>query len=294
MNALSANLAKMVDIGASGATHIGLLGRGIGASLSPAMHRREGLRQGLDYHYHLIDFDALGLVNSDLADVVTLLEKIGFSGLNVTHPFKQAILPHLTALSPDAAAIGAVNTVLLRDEGREGHNTDCWGFAESFRAGLGQARRDTVLQLGAGGAGAAVAHALLELGVTELAICDVDTAKAQALATQLARPGIAISAVTDAPAVLGRCDGIVNTTPVGMDKYPGTPIDPALLATSQWVADIIYFPRITQLLIKAEAKGCTTLPGAGMAVFQAVKAFTLFTGRIPSSQAMTETFETAA
>lgn len=294
MEKLTRGLAELIDLGARGAIHIGLLGRGIGASLSPIMHRREGERLGLDYHYHLIDFDALGLSNADLPDVIDVLEKIGFSGLNVTHPFKQAVIAHLAALSDDAAAIGAVNTVLFGPRGRVGHNTDCWGFAESFRIGMANAERRRVLQLGAGGAGAAVAHALLELGVGDLAIYDLDPEKAEALASQLSRSGRLVRAVSDIGPLLGGVDGVVNTTPVGMDKYPGLPVDVSRLDASQWVADIIYFPRVTALIEQARIKECATLPGAGMAIFQAVKAFELFTGREPSRDGMTQTFEAAA
>ncbi|WMT91493.1 shikimate dehydrogenase [Pelagibacterium sp. H642] len=294
MEKLTRGLADLINLGARGAIHIGLLGRGIGASLSPIMHRREGERLGLDYHYHLIDFDALGLGNDDLPEVIGILEQVGFTGLNVTHPFKQAVIAHLASLSEDAAAIGAVNTVLFRPEGRIGHNTDCWGFAESFRIGMPQVPRGRVLQVGAGGAGAAVAHALLELGVEDLAIFDLAAEKAQALAAQLARSGRSVHVVSDTETVLTGVDGVVNTTPIGMEKYPGLPVDADRLDARQWVADIIYFPRITALIETAREKGCLTLPGSGMAIFQAVKAFELFTGQKPSRDGMTETFEAAA
>lgn len=294
MEKLTRGLADLMNLGARGAVHIGLLGRGIGASLSPIMHRREGERLGLDYHYHLIDFDALGLGNQDLPEVIDVLEQVGFSGLNVTHPFKQAVIAHLASLSEDSAAIGAVNTVLFRPQGRIGYNTDCWGFAESFRVGMPHASRKRVLQIGAGGAGAAVAHALLELGVEDLAIYDISPERAQALEAQLSRPGRSVRAVDDTGSVLAGVDGVVNATPIGMDKYPGLPLEVERLDASQWVADIVYFPRVTALIERAREKGCMTLPGAGMAIFQAVKAFELFTGREPSRSGMTQTFEAAA
>lgn len=294
MDTLTRGLAEFINLGAKGAVHIGLLGRGIGASLSPVMHRREGQRQGLDYHYHLIDFDALGLGDHDLGDVVALLERVGFAGLNITHPFKQSILSHLSALSPQAEAIGAVNTVIFSSDGRKGHNTDCWGFAESFRLGLPDVSRRRVLQIGAGGAGAAVAHALLEVGVSELDIFDVEGARAAALAEQISSLGKSAKAVSSPLVALGGADGVVNATPIGMTKYPGFPIDPEALSPRQWVADIIYFPRITPLIEVASARGCATLPGSGMAIFQAVRAFELFTGRAPSRDDMARTFEAAA
>ncbi|WP_421953216.1 shikimate dehydrogenase [Pelagibacterium sp.] len=289
---LGSNLAELLDIGAKGAIHIGLLGRGIGASLSPTMHRQEGERQGLDYHYHLIDFDALALGNEHLGDVVDLLEKVGFRGVNVTHPFKQAILEHLNDLAPDAKQIGAVNTVIFDGGQRVGHNTDCWGFAESFRLGLPQVPRKRVLQIGTGGAGAAVARALIEVGVEDLFVFDTDPSRSQGLAARMRDMDYQVTAITDISSV-SSFDGIVNATPIGMDKYPGMPVDPERLGAGQWVADIIYFPRETQLISRAEAAGCSTLPGTGMAIFQAVKAFELFTGRIPSREEMTRSFQAA-
>lgn len=290
---LGGNLAELLDIGAKGAIHIGLLGRGISASLSPTMHRQEGERQGLDYHYHLIDFDALALGNEHLGDVIDLLEKVGFRGVNVTHPFKQAVIEHLNSLAPDAKEIGAVNTVIFDAGQRIGHNTDCWGFAESFRLGLPDAPRKRVLQIGAGGAGAAVARALIEVGVEELVVFDMEAARSQTLAARMREMAYQVTATTDISSVSG-FDGIVNATPVGMSKYPGLPLDAELLSAGQWVADIIYFPRETQLIKRAAAAGCATLPGTGMAIFQAVKAFELFTGRVPSREEMTRSFEAAA
>lgn len=276
----------------SGAVRIGLLGRGIGASLTPIMHETEGRRLGLDYRYDLIDFDRLGLADADLDAVVSAARALGFAGLNVTYPFKQAIVGLLDGLSPEAAAIGAVNTVVLRDGTRVGHNTDCWGFAQSLRQGLGDVAVGRVLQIGAGGAGAAVARALVQLGATIIDIVDADPTRAGILSAQLAGEGIAAQAVApaDLPSALPEADGVVNATPVGMEKYPGTPFDPRLLTPRHWVADIVYFPRETELLRCARDLGCRTLPGGGMAIHQAVRAFALFTGREPDPAEMGRTF----
>jgi shikimate dehydrogenase len=217
---------------------------------------------------------------------------MGFSGLNITYPCKQAVVPLLDQLSPDARALGAVNTVLLKDGQRIGHNTDCSGFAESFRRGLPDVRRDHVVQLGAGGAGAAVAHALLAEGVGRLAISDTDTPRAEALATDLAaRFGAGRAVVVgDLAAEVAAADGLVNCTPVGMAKLPGTPLPVALLRPALWVAEIVYFPLETELLRAARAIGCRTLDGGGMAVFQAVGAFRLFTGLEPDAARMQRHF----
>lgn len=290
---LGRGLAGLLDIGASGATHIGLLGRGIGSSLSPIMHRQEGLRQGLDYHYQLIDFDALGLDDGHLGDVVELLEKVGFRGVNVTHPFKQAVIAHLHELAPDAEEIGAVNTVIFKGGRRIGQNTDCWGFAESFRVGLPNVSAGRVLQIGAGGAGAAVTRALIELNATQIGIFDTDPARSASLAARMGEMGYDVEAVEELSAV-GRFDGIVNATPIGMEKYPGVPVNTDEMHAGQWVADIVYFPRRTELIERAAQIGCPTLPGTGMAIFQAVKAFELFTGKIASRADMRASFEASA
>ncbi|MFS0827150.1 shikimate dehydrogenase [Pseudomonas phoenicis] len=266
----------------------GLIGRGIQASRTPALHEREGDAQALRYLYRLIDADVLQLEDSALESLLQAAERTGFTGLNITFPFKQAILPLLDELSSEARGIGAVNTVVLRDGKRVGHNTDCLGFAEGLRRGLPGVRRRQVVQLGAGGAGCAVAHALLAEGVEQLLLFEVDASRAQALVDNLTErfgAGRAVLGQDLAQAVAG-ADGLVNTTPVGMAKLPGTPLPPTLLHAQLWVAEIIYFPLQTQLLQYARALGCQTLDGSTMAVFQAVKAFELFSGRAADAERM--------
>ena len=276
-----------------GAITIGLIGRGITASLSPLMHMREGQRLGLDYTYHLIDFDRLGLADAQLPAVLAEARELGFSGLNVTYPFKQAVLPLLDNLAPDAAAIGAVNTVVFGDR-VVGHNTDCWGFAESFRLGLNDVARGAVLQLGSGGAGSAVAQALLQAGVDRLAIYDTDGGRARDLATHLRNKlGADAEAVEDVAAAALLADGIVNTTPVGMTKLPGLPLGAQCVQARHWIADVIYFPLETELVALGRSRGCRVLPGGGMAVYQAVRAFELFSGVKPDAAAMSATFKAA-
>lgn len=247
------------------------------------------------YTYALIDFDAAGLGDEMLGDVIVAAAEAGFAGVNVTHPFKQAVVKHLTDLAPEAEAIGAVNTIVFRDGRRTGHNTDSWGFAESFRRDMAGCRLDAVIQIGAGGGGAAVAHALLEMGADRLAIHDKDHARAERLSDALSsRFGRVVEAVGLSGKTLREASGVINATPIGMVKYPGTPFDAGLLTSSQWVADIVYFPAATELLMQARSLGCRTLGGTGMAVFQAVRAFELFTGVAPDRDAMARHFEAAA
>jgi shikimate dehydrogenase len=150
------------------------------------------------------------------------------------------------------------------------------------------------VQFGAGGAGAAVAHALDRLGVGELVIIDQSAERAEALAARLRTRSTRIFRASEAvEEKIGWAEGIVNATPVGMVSHPGAPFPTRLLSARQWVADIVYFPEDTALLRAAEAAGCRTVPGSGMAVYQAVRAFELFTGARPDAGAMTEHFRTA-
>lgn len=201
-------------------------------------------------------------------------------GLNITHPCKQAVLSLLDELSPEAAAIGAVNTVVFANGQRFGHNTDWWGFAESFKRGLPEVPRAHVVLLGAGGAGAALAYAAFQLGVQRLAIYDVEQQRAAQLAARCNEhlaSGFAVP-VTDLAAALTIADGLMQATPMGMFGHSGMPLAAELLHARLWVSEVIYTPLETELLRHAKALGCRLLSGAGMTVFQAVRAFSLFTG----------------
>lgn len=264
---------------------VGLIGAGIQSSRSPRMHEEEGAAHGLEYRYQLIDLDQLGLGPEALPVLLADAKRNGFDGLNVTYPCKQAIIPLLDELSPDARAINAVNTVVIRNGRLIGHNTDASGFAEGFRRGLPDARLDRVLLLGAGGAGAAVAHAALQLGARRLSIFDVDAARARALAHKLGA-----EATTELGTTMAVADGLIHCTPTGMTKMPGLPLDARLIEPRHWVAEIVYFPLETELLRVARAKGCRTVDGSGMAVYQAVGAFRLFTGIEPDAERMARVF----
>jgi quinate/shikimate dehydrogenase (NAD+) len=270
----------------------GLIGRGIQASRTPAMHEAEGAAIGLEYEYRLLDTELLRS-NPTIADILKGCQKSGFAGLNITYPYKIAVIEHLDELSEAASSVGAVNTIVFRDGKLFGHNTDLWGFRESFTRDLPDVARNRVLLLGAGGAGAAVAHALLQSGVGKLLVRDIDRKKAVELVTQLNErvgAGRADFSENSGPPHV-RLDGIVNATPVGMKKLPGSPYPVDLLNPDQWVADIVYFPIETELLRAARQAGCRTMSGAGMALFQAVRAFELITGRVPDSERMKAVFD---
>ena len=265
---------------------IGLIGTGIQASLTPAMHMREAQALGRRHVYRLIDLTELGLGVEALPELLVAAERMGFNGLNITHPCKQHVLPLLDELSDDARAIGAVNTVVLRDGRRIGHNTDASGFAASFRRGLAGVPVGRVVQFGAGGAGSAVAHAMLGLGTERLVLVDTDAGKVEGLVADLRTRFGAGSVMAGSVEDVAGADGVINATPLGMVKYPGQAVATSALSAGQWVADIVYFPLETALLAGARGVGCRVLPGGGMAVFQAVDAFRLFTGLEPSVERM--------
>ena len=269
---------------------VGLIGSGIGPSLTPPMHEREAAELGRRLVYRRIDIDVLNLPPEAVGELVRSAPHYGFDGLNITHPCKQLVLPYLDDLTPDAAALGAVNTVVFDGRTAVGHNTDWSAFARSLELGLPGAGRDRVVQLGAGGAGAAVAHALLSSKVRELVIADVDGERATALARDLeARfPGqrCRASSTTEVAELIAGADGLVNATPIGMAHHPGMPVAAEHLRPSLWVADIVYRPLRTELLTEAERIGCATLSGGGMAVFQAAQAFELITGLAPDHDRM--------
>jgi shikimate dehydrogenase len=276
--------------GSSPSFLVGLVGSGIGPSLTPPLHEREADELGLRYLYRRLDLDVLDRPATAIGEILAAARLAGYDGLNVTHPCKQLVIDHLDELSPDAAALGAVNTVVLRDGHAVGHNTDWSGFARSFDRGLPDAPLTDVILLGAGGAGAAVAHALLTLGTGRLTILDVDQWRARGLATALSErfgPGRAIGGASDDLAgALATADGLVHATPTGMAAHPGLPLPVELLRPDLWVADIVYRPLETALVRAARELGCRVLDGGGMAVFQAVDAFKLFTGIEPDADRM--------
>ncbi|MBK4736675.1 shikimate dehydrogenase [Noviherbaspirillum pedocola] len=267
---------------------VGLIGAGIQKSLSPAMHEEEARHHGMRLFYQIIDLDAARASVDDLPTLIRAARIMRFAGLNITYPCKQAVIPLLDDLSDEARAMGAVNTVVNEDGRLIGHNTDGWGWSWGFRRQLPDADLSRVVLLGAGGAGAAIAHAVLRLGAQHLVLVDQDPARAQALAENLnALYGAhRASAQAHIEAALQGATGLIHATPTGMDKLPGMPLDASLLHAGLWVSEVVYFPLETALLKAARAAGCKVADGGGMAVGQAVGAFRLFTGEEPDAARM--------
>jgi shikimate dehydrogenase len=277
---------------------VGLVGRGVGPSLTPALHMAEGRANGLEYVYRTIDLDALGLGPDQIGEILTWARALGFNALNITHPCKRLVIPHLDAVDDDAAALGAVNTVVFEVRRTVGYNTDAPGFGTGFVEGLPGAAISNVILLGAGGAGAAVGHALLALGAEHLTVVDLDVDRAAALAGELADrhrgAQVDASAFDKLSILLPHSDGVVHCTPTGMADHPGMPFDATLLHPGLWVADIVYRPLDTALLTAARNAGCRTLDGGHMAVHQATTAFELITGITPDAERMSRHFRSLA
>lgn len=292
-------LGQRSALNSNHATLMGLVGTGVTPSLTPPMHMAESRAQGMTLLFRPIDLTALDLQADQLPEILDWAERLGFDALNITHPCKQSVIPLLDRIDPLASALGAVNTVLLTPTGRIGFNTDTTGFERAFRDGLPGAPTQSVILLGAGGAGSAVADALIRIGTQLLTIVDLDEARALQLAQDLTArhattqgaPTIRGADLSTFPELLEGADGIVHCTPVGMHDHPGTPFDTALVRPELWVADIVYRPLETQLILAARAVGCRTLDGGAMAVGQAVDTFRLVTGREADANRMHQHFQ---
>ncbi len=265
---------------------IGLIGAGIQQSLSPALHEEEARQQGMRLHYQLIDLDRSAASPADLPTLLSAARIMGYAGCNVTYPCKQAVIPHLDELSEEARAMGAVNTVVVCNGRLVGHNTDGSGWAWGFQRALPGADLAHVVLLGAGGAGAAIAHAVLRLGAMRLSIVDAQPERAAQLAADVNAFYGARAQASDISTAMAQATGLIHATPTGMDKLPGLPLDAGLLCPAQWVSEVVYFPLETALVRAARALGCRVSDGGGMAVGQAVGAFELFTGVVPDAARM--------
>jgi quinate/shikimate dehydrogenase (NAD+) len=260
---------------------VGLIGAGIGTSLSPALHEREADRHGVRYFYQLIDLESPPAESGDIDELLAAARRLDFHGLNITHPVKQDVVKFLDDLAPEAAELGAVNTVVFREGRAVGHNTDRYGFATGLARALPGVTLGHVVQLGAGGAGSAVASALAGAGARHISVADVDPERAGRLARSIAaHHPVLVEAIEpdQVPATLAQADGLVNATPIGMEGHPGMPIEAELLRADLWVADVVYRPLETALIRSARSRGCGVVTGGGMVVYQAAASFRLFTG----------------
>jgi shikimate dehydrogenase len=251
---------------------LGLFGAGIGHSLAPFLHQQAGLQLGLKVSYPLFDTPAeqfpkviLGLKNC---------QEQGFTGVNVTHPFKDLAKDLVQIENPHIRAIGSINTIRFSDQ--QGFNTDYSGFIRAYQARFATTPPGSVTLLGAGGAGKAVAFALVALGATSLQIMDLNTDRAKDLAQRL--PITTTVLTPEELETAPTSQGLVNCTPIGMYQYPGIPINPALIGRQDWIFDAIYTPLETSFLRQAREKGIAILGGAELFFYQGVDAFEIWSG----------------
>jgi shikimate dehydrogenase len=275
---------------------LGLIGANIKGSMSPALFADAFAAANIDGYYHLIDADMLP--GRRLPQFFESIKALGFAGANITYPFKQEIIGLLDAVDPEAAQVGAINTIAIAPDGRAtGYNFDRRGWRNSFAATFGadSAKDATVVQIGAGGAGRAVAYALMDLDAATLILHDLDTARADALRSEISAyyGASRCQLARDLERDIAQADGVVNATQVGMSGFPGNPVSVAALKPQHWAADVIYTPMQTVFLKAAAAKGARTLNGAGMCVYQAAEAFRLFTGITPDTARLHRAFATA-
>jgi shikimate dehydrogenase len=251
----------------------GILGRPVAHSLSPVMHNAAFRELGLNAVY--VAFPVM-----DLANAVAGLKGLNIRGASVTIPFKEDIIPLLPELDPQAAKIGAVNTVVNVDGRLVGYNTDWLGALKALEEKTDLAGK-RVLILGAGGASRAIAFAILEKG-GQVAVSDLDRDKALALSRQMWVEVVAPDHLGDYPA-----DILINATPVGMEPKSGDiPLDPDLLARFQVVMDIVYKPLETRLLKEARSRDCQVIDGLQMLIHQGAAQFELWTGRSSPREVM--------
>ncbi|MBV9064751.1 MAG: shikimate dehydrogenase, partial [Methylobacteriaceae bacterium] len=259
----------------------------IAHSASAAMHEQAAAALGLRCHYQFIEVAGAGR-----AELLTLIEgvrRLGFAGVNITFPYKEAIIAVLDELAPTAAAVGAVNTVVVKDQRLVGNNTDTTGFERAVTPLL-TGPENAVAVIGAGGVGKAIAFALSNLNVSEIRIFDSDPARSVKLGSLLPEHNNIRIAKNLEEAVSG-ATGVVNATPVGMLPNKDSPVPVALLHSGLWVADAVYYPLITPLLAAARASGARTMTGRELAIHQAAHAFELFTGFVPSIDVMGRAFD---
>lgn len=273
---------------------VGLIGEGIRASLTPAMHEAEATEMGLDYEYRILDLIELGRPAGDVGAILTEAESAGFAAMNITHPCKQLVVELVDELDADAAHLGAVNLVVFDDDRLVGYNTDWMGYRDGLTTGLPGASFERVVQIGCGGAGAATAYALLSKGAERLDLSDVDDARAEDLAARMRAhfPTQTIGTLEpdDLPRAIARASGVVHATPLGMLHRPGIAFDLDLLREGAWVSDVVYRPLETELVRQAADRGHPVLDGGRMAVGQACASLRIITGMLPDQDRMERHF----
>lgn len=258
----------------------GVLGWPVGHSLSPRLH-------GFWLEHYRIDGAYIPLpVNPEhLAAVIAAVPRMGLRGASVTVPHKEAVLSLMDDLDPQAQAIGAVNTIVVRADGSlEGRNTDGYGFLENLRQGAPawHPSRKPAMVIGAGGAARAICVALLDAGVPEIYVVNRTLSRAERLARALSERVIPVAWAAHGDA-MAHASLLVNATTLGMTGEPEAHLDLEKLPKDAVVTDIVYAPLETPLLVKAKRRGHVTVDGLGMLIHQARPAFEAWFGVMPDA-----------
>jgi shikimate dehydrogenase len=259
---------------------LGLIGGNIAASQAPFLHRQAGAQNLVRVTYDLL---VPATLNRTMEQIVADCASSGYAGLNITYPYKEQVIPLLEISDPMVRRIGAANTVIFGADtsatgAPQGHNTDYTGFIAAYRKIRQDTPPGTVLMIGTGGVGRAVAFGLAALGADELRLVDLDLAKADALADDLraAAPHLQITTSNDPRAPAKGAQGLINCTPIGMTGYPGTPLARDAMAGAAWAFDAVYTPVKTQFLADAASNGLAILSGWELFFYQGVHAWALF------------------
>lgn len=257
---------------------LGLIGDNIAASRAPELHRVAGRLCGLEVSYDLLVPRDLELTFDSVFDRA---RDEGYRGLNITYPYKEAVVRRLKMQDESVRLPGACNTVLFEGSGPVGFNTDYTGFQSAFRSTFGGRDPGVVALAGSGGVGRAICFALIQLGARTLNLFDTDPGRSHALAEALSAhaPHLEISAVESIDRACEGADGLINCTPVGMVGYGGSVFPAELISGRRWVFDAVYTPVDTPFLQSAVAAGVPVMSGYELFFHQGVDAFRIFTGR---------------
>lgn len=265
---------------------LGLIGDNIASSQSPRLHEIAGRLSGLKVTYERLVPPRRGQTFEEVFDACIA---DGFTGINVTYPYKERVVARLTVPDPAIAAVGACNTVLFASNPPRGFNTDFTGFVAAFRNSFGAGTQPgRVAMIGAGGVGKAVAFGLAQLGCRQIRLFDRDQARADGLAQSVrkAAEGLTVDVCASAEEATDAADGLINCTPVGMVGYPGSAVPDGALKTARWAFDAVYTPVDTQFLVAARSDGLAIMSGYELFFYQGVDAFRLFTGEEVDQQAL--------
>ncbi|MEM0948411.1 MAG: shikimate dehydrogenase [Pseudomonadota bacterium] len=260
----------------------GVIGSPVAHSLSPRLHRHWLRRFGLPGHYIPMDIE-----QSDLAEALKVLPKLGFQGVNVTIPHKIAVLSFADLVSDRAALIGAANTLTFQRDGTIfADNTDGYGFLASLQEGAPDWKPDIgpAAVLGAGGAARAILTALLGAGVPSIRLTNRTRARAEALASEFGTK-IQVFDWVQAGNALDGASVVVNTTSLGMTGKPSLRVPLDALEPGTVVTDLVYAPLETDLIRAAQSAGATPVDGLGMLLHQAAPGFERWFGHTPEVDA---------